>query len=118
MAYTTRLTQGVAILASDTQIITDVPSVLDLMATTAYEYNVTKLAIPQTAINPDFFKLSTGFAGEVAQKIVNYRYQLAIIGDFSAYTSKPLNDYMGECNRGRHLCFVADEAAALAWLNR
>lgn len=46
------------------------------------------------------------------QKFVNYGYQLAIIGDFSAYTSKALRDYMYECNSGRHLFFVADAAEA------
>jgi hypothetical protein len=60
----------------------------------------------------DFFVLSSGIAGEVVQKFVNYGIRLAIVGDFSGCTSKPLRDFMYESNKGKHLYFVAtvDEA--------
>lgn len=56
---------------------------------------------------------SNGIAGEVVQKFVNYGYRLAIYGDFTHYTSKPLHDYIYECNHGRHLNFAATEQAAI-----
>jgi hypothetical protein len=59
-----------------------------------------------------FFKLSTGIAGEILQKFINYQAKLAIVGDFSGYTSKPLHDFIYESNRGRDIFFAAsmDEA--------
>jgi hypothetical protein len=71
------------------------------------------IAVNKTAIAEDFFKLSTGVAGEVAQKFVNYRCRVVIFGDFSNYTSKPLRDYIYECNNGKHLNFVDSEQAAV-----
>jgi len=68
------------------------------------------LAIPVERLSPDFLKLSTGLAGAILQKGVNYRVNIAIVGDVSAQmaASKPLNDFVGESNRGRHVWFVAD----------
>jgi hypothetical protein len=106
----------IAVIHSNTPIITDVQSALDLAATIFYEYKCQNIAINKEAITEDFFKLSTGVAGEIAQKFVNYRHRLAIIGDFSGYTNKPLRDYMYECNRGRHLYFADSEEAAIAKL--
>lgn len=66
------------------------------------------LAIPVSRLSDDFLKLSTGLAGAILQKAVNYRVNVAMVGDISAKTaaSKPLNDFVGESNRGRHVWFV------------
>ncbi|MCL2857242.1 MAG: DUF4180 domain-containing protein [Oscillospiraceae bacterium] len=71
------------------------------------------IVVNKAAIAEDFFKLSTGIAGEVMQKLVNYGYRLAIVGDFSHYESKALQAYIYENNRGVHLYFVANEKEAL-----
>lgn len=47
-------------------------------------------------ITPDFFDLKTGMAGEVLQKFSYYRMCLAIVGDFSAYGSKSLQEFILE----------------------
>jgi hypothetical protein len=82
----------IAVIYSETPLITDVQSALDFIATADYEHDTRKIALNKAAVSEDFFRLSTGFAGEVAQKFVPYACQLAIFGDFSAYTSKPLHD--------------------------
>jgi hypothetical protein len=109
----TKIIDGIAIVNSETPLITDAQSALDFIVSVGRENNVTKIIINKAAVNEDFFRLSTGLAGEVAQKFVNYGCRLAVIGDFSGYTSKPLRDYMYECNKGRHLYFVKDEGEAL-----
>lgn len=79
----------------------DGQSALDFAVNIGYEYDCRNIVVNKAAIGEDFFRLSTGVAGEVAQKFVNYGYRLAIIGDFSVYTSKPFRDYMYECNNGK-----------------
>lgn len=103
----------VAICESEEAIIKDGQSALDFAVNIGYEYSCRHVAVNKMAIAEDFFRLSTGIAGEVEQKFVNYDYRLAIIGDFSGYTSKPLHDYMYECNNGGHLYFVNDVSEAL-----
>lgn len=110
---TIEVKNGIAIIQSEETVITDVPSALDLMATIQYEFDSNRIAIPKSAVNEDFFVLSTGVAGEILQKFATYRVKLAIIGDYSKYTSKPLRDFIYESNNGNHLFFVATEREAI-----
>lgn len=107
-----------AVIHSDELLITDAQSALDLMATIEYYDNCVRIAINKEAISEDFFKLSTGLAGEILQKFVNYSKKLAIIGDFSKYTSKPLRDFIYESNQGNDIFFVSDENQAVEYLTK
>ncbi len=97
----------VAVVDSDQLVITDVQSALDLIATVWYETECHRMVVSQEAINEDFFRLSSGLAGEVLQKCINYHMKLAIVGDFTHYHSKPLKDFIYESNQGSDVFFVA-----------
>jgi hypothetical protein len=70
------------------------------------------VVVPIERLDDEFFELSTGLAGAIAQKFVNYRLRLAILGDISdrTATSKSLREFVAETNHGRQLWFVADTA--------
>jgi len=76
------------------------------------------VAVPLARLGPDFLRLSTGVAGNILQKLVNYRFQVAVVGDVSAAVaaSGPLRDFVRESNRGTSVWFVADLAALEARL--
>ena len=40
-------------------------------------------------------------AGEILQKFSNYRVRLAIVGDFTPYSSKSIKDFIYESNKKR-----------------
>ena len=101
------------IIHSDIPLITDGQSALDLIASIYYEHGCSAAVMNKEAVAEDFFRLSTGLAGEAAQKFVNYHFRLALTGDFSMYESRPLQDFMRESNQGRHLYFCRDEQEAL-----
>ena len=103
----------IVIINSNEPIITDAQTALDLLATVNYEDDSNHIAINKEAIIEGFYTLSTGLAGEILQKVVNYRKKLAIIGDFSHYHSKPLHDFIYECNHGRDIFFVSTEQEAI-----
>lgn len=105
--------QNIAYVHTSTPILTDVQSALDLMATVRYETECDAIIIDKEALTEDFFDLKTRLAGEIIQKYVNYGIRMAIIGDFSGYTSKALNDFIYESNQGKHLYFVSDVEEAL-----
>lgn len=87
-------------------IIADVQSALDLIATVKYEAGCSRIIIDKANICEDFFKLSTRLAGEILQKCINYQVKLAIVGDYSGYTSKPLKDFIYESNNGKDFFFL------------
>lgn len=106
------INNNIAEVHSNELIITDIQSALDLMATVKYETGCNRIIISKDLVSEDFFKLSTRLAGEILQKFVNYQNKLAVFGDFSGYTSKPLKDFIYESNIGRDFFFVstAEEA--------
>ena len=59
-----------------------------------------------------FFDLRSGLAGEILQKVSNYSRKLGIVGDYSRYSSRSLNNFMVESNHGNQVMFVdsLDEA--------
>lgn len=78
----------------------------------AFSAEAKVVVIPVERLSPDFFKLSSGLAGEVLQKFVNYGLKVAILGDITAAVaaSSPLRDFVRESNRGRSVWFVEDRA--------
>ena len=100
------------LVESDELVITDAQSAIDLLMSAQYDVGSKNIVIPKQLVAEDFFVLSTGLAGEVLQKYVNYGGRMAIYGDYSRYTSKPLKDFMYESNKGRDFFFVStrDEA--------
>lgn len=102
------------LVESDEPVITDAQSAIDLLMSAQYDMGSKDIVIPKQLVVEDFFVLSTGLAGEVLQKYVNYGGRMAIYGDYSRYTSKPLRDFMYESNKGRDFFFVStrDEAVA------
>lgn len=93
-------------IKSDELLITDAQSALDFIATVQNEKGCSRMIIDKYVVNEEFFKLSNGLAGEIMQKLVNYHTRLAIIGDYSNYTSKSLQDLIYECNKGNTIFFV------------
>ena len=98
---------------SDTKVITDVGSALDLLMSAKFEAGTKNIILDKTYITEDFFVLSSGLAGEILQKYVNYGGKLAIYGDFSRYTSKPLKDFIYESNKWKDVFFVATRDDAI-----
>lgn len=103
-----------AVIESTEKIIT----AIDLLVTVNCEAGTKYIIIDKKLINEDFFILSTGFAGEVLQKFINYGGRIAIYGDFSHYTSKPLKDFMYESNKGKDIFFVSSKDEAVDMLTR
>lgn len=93
-------------VTADERVIIDAQTALDLMMTVKYETGTENIAISKNLIVDDFFILSSGLAGEILQKFINYGFRIAIYGDFSKFTSKPLKDFMYESNKGRDIFFT------------
>lgn len=111
------LPEPVAVIRSDTPVITDTRSALDLLMQARHETGCDRIAIHKAAITEDFFVLRTGIAGEILQKCINYHFKFAVFGDFSGYTSNALKDFIYESNRGKDIFFLPTEAAALEKLS-
>ena len=107
----------IALITGTEEAITDVSSAMDLMLSARYQTGADRLAIDKRLVCRDFFILSTGLAGEILQKFINYHVKAAFYGDYSHYTSKPLKDFIYESNQGRDFFFVPTREEAIAALD-
>lgn len=104
----------IAVVHGDALLMEDADSALEFCLTVKYETGCDRIVVPKEAFAESFYILSTGQAGEILQKFINYRIKIGIYGDFSKYvaTSKPLRDFIYESNKGTDVLFTrtADEA--------
>ena len=95
----------IAEIQSEEIEIRNAQDALDILANCSYQ-GAYCIIIREHNIIPGFFDLKTGIAGDVLQKFSTYNVRLAIIGDFSKYTGKSLNDFIYESNRTGRINFV------------
>ena len=56
--------------------------------------------IPVDELDPAFFDLSTGVAGDIVQKLANYRMGAVIVGELPAHSTH-FADFARECRQLR-----------------
>ncbi|OBZ13220.1 DUF4180 domain-containing protein [Bacillus sp. FJAT-26390] len=108
---------NIAIVSSGEVLIEDVQSALDFMATVHYEAGTDRIVINKSLLSESFFDLKTRLAGDILQKFTNYHVKIAIVGDFSMYSSKSLRDFIYECNNGTDFFFLPTERQAIEKLS-
>ncbi|MBP7875831.1 DUF4180 domain-containing protein [Candidatus Woesebacteria bacterium] len=89
-------------IVSDQVLITKEQDILDLIGETEF----LDLVLHDYNFAPETFDLSSKILGDFLQKATNYRVRLAVIGDFSKYSSKILPDFIRESNRSKNYLFV------------
>ncbi|MFC2308894.1 MAG: DUF4180 domain-containing protein [Bacteroidota bacterium] len=104
-------------IRSEEQFINNVQDVLDLFGELYGQY-YDGIILYERNITHNFFDLQTKLAGEILQKFSNYRIRLVIVGDWSKYTSRSLEAFITESNRGKTVNFSSSPTEALKLLSR
>jgi hypothetical protein len=77
-----------------------------------------RIIVRERSLHADFFDLKTRLAGEILQKFSNYRVKLAIVGDFTKYNSKSLQDFIFESNKSNYVFFTDSINSAILKLEK
>ncbi|MBN2220344.1 MAG: DUF4180 domain-containing protein [Kosmotogaceae bacterium] len=99
-----------------TTLFTDAQSLLDGISDYVYE-GCTNLIFKKEHFPEEFYDLKTGLAGEILQKMTDYRLRVSIIGDFTYVQSKSLRAFIIESNRGNQNFFASTEEEAIQMLS-
>lgn len=93
-------------------VLTELAVLSDLIGE-VFSTQAAMVVLPLSRLGPDFLDLSSGVAGALLQKFINYRFRVVIVGDTKAAEarSKPLRDFINETNRGLDVWFCPDMAA-------
>jgi len=105
-----RVIHGVTVfIAADQPTVVAEQNALDLLGE-SWQSQAELLVVPARRLDRRFFDLGTGLAGAVLQKFVNYRMQVAIVGDIAEYlaSSNALRAFVIESNRGQQVWFLDD----------
>ncbi|WP_328302671.1 DUF4180 domain-containing protein [Streptomyces sp. NBC_00435] len=110
---------GVPVLlcSADGPPVASAQDALDQLIGAAF-YRTDVVAVPEARLDGAFFDLSTGLAGAIMQKFVNYRVRLVVLGDLThrLRAGSALADLVRESNEGRHIWFLPDVDALAARL--
>lgn len=109
---------SVALVRESGVLLPDGQAALDSIASVRYETGCDAVVFPKAALPEAFFQLSTGLAGEILQKFINYHMRVAFVGSFSDYASKNLNNFFYESNQGNSVFFFSNEDEALSRLGQ
>ncbi|MEA4919117.1 DUF4180 domain-containing protein [Proteiniphilum sp.] len=102
----------VAEIITDEIILRTTEDGLDLLGNLYYQ-EFDKIIIHEKNITPDFFNLKTKIAGDILQKFTQYKMPLVIVGDFSKFKSKSLDDFIFESNKGTQVNFINSQSEAI-----
>lgn len=100
------------------QVTTPIADAGDALAVVAaaFEQGAMGVLLDESCLPPAFFDLSTRFAGEFVQKLLNYRLRVAlVIRDAAAYSS-PFQRFVAEARHGRQFRTFEKEGGAMRWL--
>ena len=95
-------TNQVAEIISDKVIIQNGDDALTLISNVHPRF----IILHQHNLAEDVFDLSTRKLGDVLQKLTNYRVHLAVIGDFSKFSSPALKALIYEMNKQDRYLFL------------
>lgn len=97
---------------SKDRVIKTAQDAIDLMGNADYQ-GARNVILEEGNLDPLFFDLRSGMAGEILQKYSNYHMKLAIVGEFGKFCSAALDAFIIECNRGNSVFFAADFETAV-----
>jgi hypothetical protein len=106
--------QSIAELSANGVVLSTAQQFLQMIMDSSAE----GIIVHQENIDEQFFDLRSGLAGEMLQKVVNYRLRLAIVGDFSIYESNSLKAFIYESNKSNTIAFVNSIEDALIRLSK
>lgn len=83
-----------------------------------YERDVWNVLFDEDSLPAEFFDLSTGFAGDMVQKLANYRIRAAIVLPDSTAYSDAFRDFARESGASGRARFFPRREDAVAWLSQ
>lgn len=97
-------------LNNDGAIISEEADILDIFGKI---YQKNKLLLHSSNLSPNSFDLSTGLAGDVLQKMVNYQVSTALVVDLSKVKSQKFKEMANEASMKNVFRFFESEEDAV-----
>ena len=90
---------------------------LDLL-TLCGEHQAQGILASTSLFHDDFFRLKTGLAGAILQKLANYQVRLALVRQPEQKIKGKFMEFVHESNQGSHFAVLDNKEEAIRWLIR
>jgi hypothetical protein len=97
--------------------LTSINDAMDLIGA-GMEHDTDRLLLDSAVLPEAFFELRTRFAGELLQKLQNYRFRTAVVISSDREYSERFNEYLIEAKRAQFSRLFTSRAEAIAWLGQ
>lgn len=96
--------------------ISGVQGVLDHLIGVCWEYDVHRVMVDSSCFEEGFYRLRTGIAGDVLQKLLNYHIKTALIITDTKLIRGKFEDFVLEANKGHDFRVFDNKEGAEEWL--
>lgn len=105
----------IGVVKSRKPLFDDEQGFLEFLLQAREEADADLIIIEKTVLPEKFFDINSGFAVVINQKLINYRSRMAVVGDFTVYNDKTLDDFVKESNNGEDLVFLRSINEAVSY---
>lgn len=102
-------------LSGETAVIGSERDALDLLALCS-EHQAQGILASTSLFHDDFFRLKTGIAGAILQKLANYQVRLALVKQPEQKIKGKFMDFISESNHGSQFAVLDNREEAIRWL--
>lgn len=90
--------------------------VLDYLIGVCWEFDSHRAMLTENCFQEGFYRLKTGIAGDVLQKLLNYHIKTALIITDTKRIRGKFEDFMLEANKGNNFRVFDNKEEAESWL--
>ncbi|MDD2459372.1 MAG: DUF4180 domain-containing protein [Eubacteriales bacterium] len=102
-------------LSGETAVIGSEQDALDLLALCG-EHQAQGILASTSLFHDDFYRLKTGIAGAILQKLANYQVRLALVRQPEQKIKGKFMEFVHESNNGSHFAVLDNREDAIHWL--
>ncbi|MDD2459362.1 MAG: DUF4180 domain-containing protein [Eubacteriales bacterium] len=102
-------------LTGESAVMASEQDALDLLALCS-EHRAQGILASTSLFHDDFFRLKTGIAGAILQKLANYQVRLALVRQPEQKIKGKFLEFMNESNHGSHFAILDSRDEAIRWL--
>lgn len=92
--------------------------VLDKLISICWENDIDKAMLTENCFDEGFYRLGTGIAGGILQKLLNYHIKIALIITDTKLIRGKFEDFVLEANKGSDFSVFDNREVAQEWLLR
>jgi hypothetical protein len=96
--------------------LTSIDDAMDLIGA-CMEHDTDRLLLDSAVLPEAFFELHTRFAGELLQKLQNYRFRTAVVISPDRNYGERFNEFLVEAKRAPFSRLFTSREEAIAWLS-